>query len=193
MLIFTPAWAQEAVEQVPETEVTGVEHGTFPPFDPATFGSQLFWLAVTFGLLYYIMARVALPRISRILEERKDRIADDLAEAERLKQETDEAIAAYEQALAEARQKAHRIAQSARDAAKEEVDAERDELEAGLEKKVAAAEARIGEVKDAALSEVEAIARHAAEAMVEELIGAGASQKEIAGAVDRALAAEARP
>lgn len=193
MPIVTPAWAQDAVEAVAEHEAAAAEHATFPPFDPATFGSQLFWLAVTFGLLYYIMARVALPRIARILEERKDRIADDFAEAERLKQETDEAIAAYEQALAEARQKAHRIAQSARDAAKEEVDAEREELEEGLEKKVASAEARISEVKQAALGEVDAIARDAAEAMVEVLIGAGASSKEIAGAVDKALAAEAGP
>ena len=192
-MIWTPVQAQEAVETVAETGAAA-EHGTFPPFNPETFGSQLFWLAVTFGLLYYIMARAALPRIARILEERKDRIADDFAEAERLRQETDEAIAAYEQALAEARQKAHRIAQSARDAAKEEVDGEREELEAGLEKKVAAAEARIGEVKAAALGEVDGIAREAAEAMVEVLIGAGASEKEIASAVDKALAAgEARP
>jgi F-type H+-transporting ATPase subunit b len=192
VLLFTPAWAQEAVEEVAEGEAAAV-HGVFPPFDPATFASQLFWLAVTFGLLYYILARAALPRIARILEERKDRVADDLAEAERLRQETDEAIAAYEQALAEARQKAHRIAQSARDAAKEEVGGEREELEEGLEKKVAAAEARIAEVKDAALAEVDGIAREAAEAMVEVLIGTGASKKEIAGAVDHALAAEARP
>lgn len=193
MVIWTPAWAQELTEAPPETDVTGVEHGVFPPFDPTTFGSQLFWLAVTFGLLYYIMKRAALPRIARILEERNDRIADDFAEAERLRQETDEAIAAYEQALAEARQKAHRIAQSARDAAKEEVDAEREELEAGLDEKIRAAEARITEVKTRALTEVDNIARDAAGAMVEVLIGTGAKPEEIASAVDHALAAGRQP
>jgi F-type H+-transporting ATPase subunit b len=191
-MIWTPAWAQEAAQTVAETDAAA-EHGTFPPFDPSTFGSQLFWLAVTFGLLYYIMKRAALPRIARILEERKDRIADDFAEAERLRQETDEAIAAYEQALAEARQKAHRIAQSARDAAKEEVDGEREELEAGLDEKVRAAEARIAEVKESALAEVDGIAREAAAAMVEVLIGSGAKAGEIAGAVDRALVAGRQP
>ena len=64
------------------------------------------------------MSRVALPRIGSILEERDNRIAGDLAEAGRLKEESDAAIAAYEQALAEARQNAHAIAQKARDAAK---------------------------------------------------------------------------
>ena len=105
-------------EAVATSELPGGDaHGAFPPFDPETFGSQLFWLAITFGLLYTLMAKVALPRIATILEERNDRIADDLAEAEKLKRETDEAIAAYEQALGEARQNAYGIAQAARDKA----------------------------------------------------------------------------
>ena len=73
-------------------EVTGEhagEHHTFPPFDPATFGSQLFWLVILFGLLYILMSRVALPRVGAILEERDNRIAGDLAEAARLKEATD--------------------------------------------------------------------------------------------------------
>ncbi len=88
----------------------GGEHGGFPPFDPATWGSQVFWLAITFGALLLLMRRVALPRIGGILEDRANRIAGDLAEAGRLKEETDAAIAAYEQALAEARQNGHAIA-----------------------------------------------------------------------------------
>ncbi|MEP1881060.1 MAG: ATP F0F1 synthase subunit B, partial [Roseibium sp.] len=92
-------------------EVPPGEHGAgFPPFDSSTFASQILWLAITFGLFYWIMKNVAVPRIAGILEDRKDRIAGDLAEANRLKQETDAAIAAYEQALAEARNKAHGIA-----------------------------------------------------------------------------------
>ncbi|WP_209000638.1 hypothetical protein [Labrenzia sp. DG1229] len=90
-------------------EVPPAEHGVgFPPFDATTFASQLLWLAITFGVFYWIMKNVAMPRIAGILEDRKDRIAGDLSEANRLKDETDAAIAAYEQALAEARNKAHR-------------------------------------------------------------------------------------
>ena len=92
--------------------------GSFPPFDSSTYGSQVLWLAITFGVLYYVMAKVALPRIGSILEVRSDRIEQDIAEAQRLKEDTDEAIASYEQALGDARSKAQGIAQTARDKAK---------------------------------------------------------------------------
>ena len=97
----------------------GAEHATensFPPFDSSTFSSQILWLAITFGLFYLFMSRVVLPRIGSILETRRDRIAQDLNEANRLKLESDQAFAAYEQELAEARSNAHEIAQTARDA-----------------------------------------------------------------------------
>ena len=105
-------------------EVPAGEHGAgFPPFDSTTFASQILWLAITFGLFYWIMKKVAVPRIAGILEDRKDRIAGDLSEANRLKEETDEAIAAYEQALAEARAKAHTIALNTRAKLKADNDA----------------------------------------------------------------------
>jgi F-type H+-transporting ATPase subunit b len=171
-------------EAIATTEVPGGEaEGVFPPFDPDTFGSQLFWLAITFGLLYYLMAKVALPRIGTILEERNDRIADDLAEAEKLKQETDEAIATYEQALGEARKNAHGIAHTARDKAKAKIDADRNRIEADLGDKIKVAEAEIATVTAAALADVDTIARDATEALVEELVGGGASKAEIAAAV----------
>ena len=164
----------------------GEAHGAFPPFDPQTFGSQLFWLAITFGLLYYLMAKVALPRIGTILEERNDRIADDLAEAEKLKLETDEAIAAYEQALGEARKKAHGIGHAARDKAKAKIEANRERIEADLGGKMKAAEAEIATMANAALADIDSIAGAAAEALVEALVG-GAGKAEIAEAVDAAM------
>lgn len=189
--MITPSYAQtpeghapsEGAHVVEGTEAHGGEHGGFPPFDPATYGSQLFWLAITFGILYYLMSRIALPRIATILEERNDRIADDLAEAEKLKRETDAAIAAYEQALAEARAKAHGIAQGARDKSKAEIDRQRTAIEADLGSRMDEAEKRIGEVKASALADVDAIAREATAAMVETLIGSGVSEAEVAQAV----------
>ena len=138
--------AHGAMETHESTEAHGGGHDVFPPFDTTTWGSQLIWLAITFGLLLYLMSRVALPRITAILENRGERIAGDLAAAGRMKDETAAAIAAYEQALAEARKNAHAIAQSARDEAKAEIDADRAKTEAGLQTKLDAAEARIGDV-----------------------------------------------
>jgi F-type H+-transporting ATPase subunit b len=196
--IVTPSYAQTEPHAEPvEAELhegaehPAGEHGAFPPFDPATFGSQLLWLAITFGLLYFLMSRVALPRIGSILENRSNRIAGDLAEAGRLKEETDAAIAAYEQALAEARQNAHAIGQKARDAAKAEIDADRGRLEADLQGRLDAADRRIAEVKNRALAEVDAIARDATDAIVETLAGTRASDAEIARAVAASLAERA--
>jgi len=198
--LITPSYAQETApaphspDAPPTTGAAvaeaahGAEQHAFPPFDPSTFGSQLFWLVVTFGALYLLMSRVALPRIGGILESRSGRIAGDLAEAGRLKENADAASAAYEQALSQARQNAHGIGQVARDAAKAEVDADRKRLEADLQGKLGAAETRIGEVKARALAEVDAIARDAAEAIVDTLIGAAEGQSiapaEIARAVE---------
>lgn len=162
--------------------------GNFPPFDQSTFGSQLLWLAITFGLLYYLMSKVALPRIANILEVRRDRIASDLGEAERLKRETDEAIAAYEQSLAEARQKAHGIAQTAREQAKSDIEAKHAKVEADVAAKLAAAEEKISAVKDAAMGEIDGIAKSTTEAILDKIIGSGVADKDVAEAVAAAKA-----
>ena len=87
----------------------------FPPFNAETFASQLFWLVISFVLLYLLMSRVALPRVGRIIDGARRGIAGDLAEAQRLKDETDAAIAGYEKKLADARANAQSIASQTRD------------------------------------------------------------------------------
>ncbi|MEP4768990.1 MAG: F0F1 ATP synthase subunit B [Roseibium sp.] len=171
------------------TEVPHDAHAEagFPPFDSATFASQLLWLAVTFGLFYWIMKNVAVPRIAGILEDRKDRIAGDLAEANRLKQETDEAIASYEQALAEARNKAHGIAQDTRSKLKSDNEAQREKAEAALSVKLAAAEKQIDDTKTAALAEVGDIAGETATALVEALMGKAPTKTDLTKALKSAM------
>jgi len=171
------------------TEVPADAHasGAFPPFDSTTFASQLLWLAITFAVFYWIMKNVALPRISGILEDRKDRIAGDLAEADRLKQETDAAIAAYEQALAEARAKAHGIAQETRDKLKADNDSRREKAEADIAAKIAAAEASISEIKTAALDQVGEIAGETTTALVEVLMGKAPTKTDLNKALKSAM------
>lgn len=161
--------------------------GLFPPFDSSTYPSQLLWLAITFGLFYYIMAKMVLPRIGGILEDRSDRIAGDLAEAERLKQETDAAIAAYEQALAVARNKAHGIAQTTRDKLSADVAAKRATAEGDLASKLREAEDRIFGIKTAALDQVGEIATETTSALVEILLGKAPSKADTAKAVKASL------
>ena len=168
------------------TEAGHEAGGNFPPFDSSTFASQLLWLAITFGLFYYLMSKVVLPRISDILEVRSDRIAQDLDEANRLKQESDEAIAAYEQELAEAKSKAHAIAVEASDKAKAEAETYRQKVEAELTAKLSIAEDKIAEIKKAALSEVGSIAQDTTTVLVNELLGGKISKTVVASAIKQA-------
>lgn len=155
------------------TEAHGGEHesGVFPPFDPATFPSQLLWLAITFGALYLLMSKIALPRIGGILENRKSIIDADLAAADASRQKTDAAIAAYETALAEAKAKAQGIANQTREAIQADLAAKRSAVEADLTGKVTAAEARIASTKAEALTHVDEIATETAQTVVTQLVG----------------------
>lgn len=160
----------------------------FPPFDSTTFPSQLIWLVLSFGLLYFLMGRVMLPRIGRILEERHDRIFDDLEEANKHKAESEAAQAAYEKALNEARAKANTIAGETRNRLAAETDANRKTLEADLAAKLSAAETRIATTKTEALTHVRGIALDTTQAIVSTLTGTTPAKGELEKAVDAALA-----
>lgn len=187
-MFVAPAFAQELeteADQNGHTEV-GVEHGSagvFPPFDSSTYPSQLLWLAITFGLFYLFLKKVVLPRIGGILEVRSDRIAQDLDQAARLKEESDAALAAYEQELADAKAKAGAIGQEARDLAKAEADAERKKVEASLESRLSEAEARIALIKDAAMRDVSQIAEETTGLIVQELLGSKTDKAAVSAAV----------
>ncbi|MDX2157389.1 MAG: F0F1 ATP synthase subunit B [Hyphomicrobiaceae bacterium] len=146
-------------------------HGGFPPFDPSTFAPQLVWLAISFAALYFVMSRMALPRIASVLAERRERIQRDLAEAERLKSETDSALAAYEKSLADARGKAQGLAKDMRDRVATSMDAERRRVDDANTAKLAATEKQIADTKARALANVDQLAAETASAIVERLIG----------------------
>jgi F-type H+-transporting ATPase subunit b len=157
----------------------------FPPLDPGTFAPQLVWLAITFGLLYLLLKRVILPRVSNVIEGRKERIGDDLAEAETVRAATAQALIRYEQALAEARSKASALANAVRDKVKADVDEERKKAEAEITAKISAAERRIAEAKAKALVNVEDIASEVAGAIVARLIDKEVSKADVKRALVR--------
>jgi F-type H+-transporting ATPase subunit b len=159
------------------------EHHAFPPFDKQHFPSQLFWLAVTFILLYLLMARIALPRIGSILAERSKRIADDLAAAHGFKERSEAANAAYLKALADANARAQAIASETRARQVAEAKAGIERLEAELNEKLAAAERSIATTRAAAMNNVGTIAAETASAIVERLIGVAPNPQDVTAAV----------
>jgi F-type H+-transporting ATPase subunit b len=159
-------------------------HGAFPPFQAQHFPSQLFWLAISFVLLYVLMSKVALPRIGSILAARSRVIGDDLAAAERLKEQSDAAHAAYDKALADARARAQAMASTTRQQQASEAEAAQKRLEAQLHERLAAAEQSIAATRTAAMGNVRSIAADTAAAIVERLIGKAPADHEIAAALD---------
>lgn len=150
------------------------------------FEPQLIWLIISFAALYVLMSRVALPRVGEVLEERHDRIQRDLDEAERLKGETEKAIADYEKELADARSKAGEIAQQTRDEVNAEIESKKAAMDAELNAKIDAANVQIAAARDTAMKEVSTVAEDTAEALVSELIGQNISRDEIGNYVAKA-------
>ena len=159
-------------------------HGAFPPFQAQHFPSQLFWLAISFVLLYVLMSKVALPRIGSILAARSRVIGDDLAAAERLKEQSDAAHAAYDKALADARARAQAMASTTRQQQASEAEAAQKRLEAQLHERLAAAEQSIAATRTAAMGNVRSIAADTAAALVERLIGKAPAPQDVAAALD---------
>jgi F-type H+-transporting ATPase subunit b len=169
-----------------QTEV-GHEGGgaqMFPPFDKSTFPSQLFWLFISFGFLYWYMSTRALPKIGKVIENRRARIAQDLDDATAMQQKADAAAAAHEKMLADARAKAQATAQAARDQAAAEAAAKRKALEDQLAARLAEAEKQIAATRAKAMTNVSEIARETAGAIVERLGGRAPDPKAVAAAVD---------
>ncbi len=168
-----------------QTEVgheAGAQPG-FPPFDPATFPSQLVWLAIIFGALYYYMSKKILPRVGKVISDRHAAIARDLDEATKQQQKADEAHAAHEKSLAEARARAQALAQAKRDQLAAEAEAKRKTVVAELGAKLAAAEAEIAAIRAQAMANVADIAAETTSAIVERLIGRSVEPATIASAV----------
>jgi F-type H+-transporting ATPase subunit b len=171
--------ATEAAETAHEVAAAVEKKGGLPQLNVHDFAPQLFWLAVTFCLLLILMKKVALPRVSEVIEERQDRIQSDLSAAERLKGDTEKALAAYEKALADARGNAGAIARETRERLARETDQVKSKVDSQIALKLAEAETRIAGMKAKALASVNEIAADTAGAIINKIIGEGVSPEEI--------------
>ena len=175
-VLAVPAWA------------AGDATPGMPQLDTRTFASQLFWLAITFGVLYVLMSRVALPKVQAVVERRQSAIQADLAAAEEAHRQAVSLRAEAEAALAQARDEAALLVKAAAEKATREATLAEQELGRSLAAEAAAAEARIEAAKQTALANVRVIAAEVATAATERLIGHAPAGDTVAAAVDRALA-----
>lgn len=142
-----------------------------PQLDFADYAPQLVWLAITFTVLYLVMARIALPRIASVLDERDRQVETNVERAEKLKAEAEEALATYQQTMAEARAKAQAELRKAAEAVAAETQARESELGAKVAKQSEAAERSIATAKQAAMTDIQKVAAELAGAMAAKLAG----------------------
>jgi F-type H+-transporting ATPase subunit b len=158
-----------------------------PQLNLADFSPQIIWLVITFAALYLVMWKIALPHIGDVLQERQERITDDREKAASLRDEADEAIEAYEGALAQARAQAQNSTQAARAELGAAADVQRGEVEAKLAAQAGEAEHRISAARAEALGHIRAIAADAAKSVMHRLIGVEASDAALQSAVKAAI------
>ena len=144
--------------------------------------NQIFWLLVTLVVIYFVLSRIALPRIASVLAERSGTITNDIAAAEELKLKAQEAEATYEKALADARSEAAKIVAEAKAEIQGELDAELAKADAAISAKTAESEAAIAEIRAGAVKSVTDVAKDTAGEIVAAL-GGKADKKTVTAAV----------
>jgi len=178
--------AQDMAHGAAEAAGHAAESAGMPQLDFSTFPNQIFWLVVTLVVIYWLMSRIALPRISAVLADRAAAIAGDVAAAEDYKLKAKDAEAAYEKALAEARAQAQKIVAETRAEIQKDLDAATAKADVEIAKRASESEARINEIRVGALAAVESVAQDTAAEIVAAL-GGKADTAALAAAVGARL------
>jgi F-type H+-transporting ATPase subunit b len=166
------------------TDIVGKEvEAGMPQLDFSTFPNQIFWLLITLVAIYFILSRIALPRIGSVLAERAGTVTNDIAAAEDLKKRAVAAEAAYEKALADARSEANRIVAAAKAEMQAELDVELRKADAEIAALTAESEKGLAEIRDSALASVTEVAKSTAREIVN-VFGQGADASAVDAAVE---------
>ena len=172
------------------TETKGAEAAAstpgMPQLDFSSWGNQIFWLVITLVVIYFVLSKVALPRIAAVLAERQGTITNDIAAAEDLKAKAQEAEAAYDKALADARAEAHRIVAEAKAEIQSDLDAAMAKADEEIAAKAAESEKAISEIRAGAAEAIKQVAADTAQEIVSAM-GSKADAKSVTAAVNDRL------
>src|SRR5210317_872034 len=157
-----------------------------PQLDFSNWGNQIFWLVITLIVIFFVLSRIALPRIAAVLAERQGTITNDIAAAEDLKAKAAAAEEAYQQALIDARAEAARIVEATKAEIKADLDAAMATADAEITEKAKASEAIIADIRSNAMASVEEVAKATAKELVA-VLGGKTDEKAIDKAVDAHL------
>ena len=174
LFAFTCVISSSAIAAGAHDKAAGAEHassGGLPQFDPTWFASQVFWLAVSFAVLYFFFAKKTLPDISSVIENRKNHIQADIESAEKLTAEADSVQESYQKGLEKSQNQAAKVIQDTESKMKEKAARSFDEFRERSESRMKEAEERIAESTETAMDEMNQMAAEVASIAVEKIIG----------------------
>ncbi len=165
-------------------EVYAAESGGMPQLNPEFWISQIFWLILTFGILYIVLSKLILPKISANLELRKSQIQENIEAAEKQREDSESKLKEYEKIISESKFEAKNIFKETREKALKEINVKRESLEQQIDEEIKKAEKEINELKKTAPKKINQIAIETSSEILKNLIGTEINNSSISAIVD---------
>ena len=165
-------------------EVFAAESGGMPQLNPEFWISQIFWLILTFGILYIVLSKVILPKISSNLELRKSQIQDNIESAEKQRKESEAKLKEYDDIVLKSKVKAQNIFKEARDKVLKDINLKKETLDQQIDEEIKKVEKEIETLKYNAPEKINKIAIETSSEIIKKLIGADVNNSSISAIVD---------
>ena len=165
-------------------EAFAAESGGMPQLNPEFWVSQIFWLVLTFGIMYLVLSKLILPKISNNLESRKSQILENIEAAEKQREDSETKLKEYDQIILKSKTEANAMFNQAREKAVKDINAKRDVLDKQIDDEIAKAEKEIQALRDNAPDKINKIAIETSSELLQKLIGAEVNNSSISAIVD---------
>ena len=165
-------------------EAFAAESGGMPQLNPEFWISQIFWLTITFGILYVVLSKLILPKISANLEIRKSQIVENIEAADKQRKESELKIEEYEKIVQDSKNEAKNYLKQAREKVLKDINFKKDTLDKELSLEIQKAESEIQELRNKAPEKINKIAVDTSADLLHQLIGAEVNNSSISAIVD---------
>ena len=165
-------------------EAFAAESGGMPQLNPEFWISQIFWLTLTFGILYVVLSKLILPKISNNLESRKSQILENIEAAEKQREDSEAKLEEYEEIVSKSKLEAKNIFSQSREKVLKDISAKRKVLDTQINEEISKAEQEINNLRESALDKINMIAIETSSELIQKLIGAEVNNSSISAIVD---------
>ena len=163
--------------------IQAAESGGMPQLNPEFWFSQIFWLVITFGILYLVLSKIILPKISDNLEARKSQVLENLELAEKQRNESEAKLKEFDSIILKSKIEAKNLFNESRKKLLDDINSKRQKLEEEIDKEVKIVEAEIDELKKKSTEKINKIAIETSSDLINQLIGANVNNSSITAIV----------